>query len=68
MRRISRTISAVLLGGALFAPVWTAQSASAAPCPTGEQPGAPAPLPTLPPTPAGAISGYILGGIVGSAC
>jgi hypothetical protein len=69
MRRISPTIAALVLAGAVCAPVVTAGSASAAECPPGKgapsQPGgAPAPTPT-PPVPAGAFVGILLGNLTG---
>lgn len=46
MRGIRPTVSAVLLAGAMLAPVWSADSASAAPCPpAGTIPENPAPAP-----------------------
>jgi hypothetical protein len=45
LRKLSPTLCAVLLAGAVCAPVFTAGSASAAPCPPpGSVPAAPAPL------------------------
>lgn len=68
MRKLSPTIAAVLLAGVVCAPVALADSASAAPCPPGQQPGSPVPAPATPPTPAGVLVGTVLGQLSGDEC